>query len=292
MKLKSKSILKKLGVGALACCSLFGLSGCTPNLISNDQDKLMEEILEILDNKSKEVNKDYLYELLILSENKLITNYNDVQNNLKVTIVDTSPEYGDLTAEYYFYSTDDKRVFLHKEDNDVGGGKEIELVYTGNEVTYVYEAGEGYDEMNDDYNREEKTIEDLYFDNYLAQSGYTSVFSIFSSNFGVTKDSISDYQKDKNGNLKITLSTTHRSEDPEHPEKYWYEYLRVIEYTITSTGFVKSITLNQVCVDASEDSYERHVGSIDKFSVSYEYGTVSESDIEHYLNKALICPAE
>ena len=71
MELKSKSILKKLGVGALACCSLFGLSGYTPNLSSNDQDKLMEEILEILDNKSKEVNKDYLYELLILSENKL-----------------------------------------------------------------------------------------------------------------------------------------------------------------------------------------------------------------------------
>ncbi len=94
MKEKTKNVLKGLGVGALACCGMFALTGCSVELSQSQVDKVMQVVdqsdkfmdgtLDLLEKQNAKLSKEEGWDLYKLAQAKFLTNQNGIRNKKSV----------------------------------------------------------------------------------------------------------------------------------------------------------------------------------------------------------------
>ena len=114
MKDKNKKVLKGLGVGALACVGMFGLTGCANIEVSQDKVDSMIETVEKVDNrldeyidlleKANRMTKEEVWNFAKTADFNLMMNVNGLRDNMVVTGI--SEELGlrqDILLYYHTY---------------------------------------------------------------------------------------------------------------------------------------------------------------------------------------------
>lgn len=136
MKEKNKKILKGLGVGALACVAMVGLTGCA-NISNTDYDRMMETV-ETVENTISDLEAAKVFNNAM---NKIINSSSDFWNNMKVETTLTYIEDGEKfveNSETYVLQNDNQQIALRKSigETDTFANNWYSAVYTLGEKTY------------------------------------------------------------------------------------------------------------------------------------------------------------
>ena len=275
MKEKNKKVLKGLGVGALACVGMVGLTGCSINLNQEQIDKLMytvdksdmfmSDILELMENQNTQFDKEQAFNRYKLAENKITLNYDNIWKNLKVT----SSVVGDddsQVLELYINSNDEKFAICKDSDS-------LNIIYA-NDIhnTYFYEK-HIFDEIFT------KRSEEINFETQLAQSNFVGSSVAFINEIEKNHNDIYNYEVKDNGDEVITMVKLVKvqSESSEDYDINTY----IIETTINNKGFISEIKLTFACTDSTK---KENVSSSITGIVKFEYGVLTDNDMEGYLN--------
>jgi len=131
MKDKTRKVIKGIGVGALACVGMFGLTGC-----SNTKDQLNDALQKIEQLQTK-VDKEDACEMIQYSIAKLKINKNGVLDNLTI-IQETSDDGGEFNVIQCCKSGNTIAMCSKDKDNNLY----IEYTENGNSYWYRPEDGE------------------------------------------------------------------------------------------------------------------------------------------------------
>lgn len=282
MKEKNKNILKGLGVGALACCGMFALTGCSVELsqsqvdkvmqVVDQSDKFMEDTLDLLEKQNAKLSKEEGWDLYQTALTKFLTNQNGLRNNMKITIKQFSSAYpeDDAVVDLYLYN-DMNGVDLQLEKFTHELGTDVSLLYADDE-SGVYEYNKSGAEC------EKSLVGEGLLENYLSILLYVDN--------GVTSEDVVGCELLENGNYKLSFINCeidfYEGED-EEDEGHNLAYYSYIVYEITSDGIFISQETNFAEVDLNKDGAvtERFGGTI-----TYDYGVVQESDFADILEEA------
>lgn len=198
MKEKNKKILKGLGVGALACFGMLTFTGCSVDLSQQQIDKLMytvensdkfmDEVVDLLNKQNNQMDKQKIFDLYRLAETKLMLNYDNVLDNLKVTSKVVSDD--DFQSVKFYKTESGQRVAIM---NDMDSS---EIVYSNENKTAVCN-GIGQDYV--------KTIEDVDFNTYISQNGYISSCLALTNMYEKDINDIVDFKTNDLGDYEITM---------------------------------------------------------------------------------------
>ena len=306
MKEKNKSILKKLGVGALACLGVFTFAGCSSVEISKDQldtvmetveqsNKYMQDQIDLLKNQNEQLqnqnnilteqnqiledanNKltnDEIFTKVLFATNKLKLNLNNVLDNLKVTATFD----GDQTAlEYFYKTTDGTRVKYYYEKE--GEGFNEETIYSINNGTVVYSSTES--------NSSKHRYNGTSFETIILRDGGLSYLDELHLMDGknVVKCEITSQ-----GNCDIAL-IGYKEETVEVGENKNITIETTIYYNVVldKNGNILEINTTEFSSDNYDSSFDTGADE-NWFNIKFEYGVIKDADITQALHKAQGAP--
>ncbi len=225
MKEKNKKILKGLGIGALACVGMVGLTGCSKVEVSQekvdsmietvekvdgrlddyidlleqqnqqlqDQNAMLEEQNKLLEQANK-LTKEDVWNLAQTADYNLMMNVGGVRDNLKIAMQEVTNDYT-IEGFYMYYNTDSVQSKVSKEDGlHVSYQKEEDKVVKGRISL----------SDNDEY------ICDSIYESTSAKTleEYIHVYSGTLpgiNSFELTYEDLSHYEILENGNVKLTF---------------------------------------------------------------------------------------
>lgn len=289
MKEKNKSILKKLGVGALACFGVFAFAGCSSAEISQEQiDTIMETVeqsntymqdqIELLKQQNQELQnqnklmeeannkltKEGAIDVLKLAITKLMYNQDNVLDNLKISDRDG-------INLYYYKTTTGVRCCL--EEDLFGDGDYYTLIY--DDIATVDDRDVVTCDWVDDYKYFTKTSKIHYDEDNAFGSALldTSIYYLFSNLLDLEQKDIIGYEM-VDGNYVITFFSDYIEEDGDRLERRYTKLIINEDLLITNYIF-------KDC-DFENETYK----SISESNVVFEYNTITDNDVITYLTYA------
>lgn len=227
-----------------------------------DELKEQTEIYESIKNNYNTLTKEEAYNLCLLSTNKILLNYNNVLDNLKIEIKQTeglgNTTVSDTYTYNYFKTQDYSLVCLYSEDNEgkhvsfKNGNKYIDSWYSRTPLNAVSGSGSAYIGEEYDY-----SIRESFEDAAYRESEFSMLTTIYDS------DLISNVELLENGNYKITFTAS----DIINEE----EIVIISDYEISQDGKLIKV-----------DTYKLTDWiNFESVSTEYKYGGVSDSEIEN-----------
>lgn len=274
MEEKNKTILKTLGVGAVATLGLFTMAGCSVKLTDeqiekvmytvDNSDQFMKDTLNLLEKQNAQLDLDEAWNLYKLASTKFLLNEDGIRNNLKVvmTCFDEYSEVVDYSQVHNFYS------------------------HAGQDVFSVEFEGLGYNIVYNDFDGDDELI--YYYYNYdgdihkgLQGNGiieqYATVNINFSTLYGVTKEQIVSCEILENGNYKLTF-VNERLEEQENEETIKYLSIFNLEISKDAKFISEKVStglFNEEGTMISSGVMEDAATAV----IEYQYGEVDVEDI-------------
>ena len=284
MKEKNKKILKGIGVGALACTAMIGLTGCANIKVEQSEVNKLIQSVETLKDQSIKMTKEEIWNFAQSADFNLVMNIGGVRDNLVVTAV--SEEMGLQQDIMYIYNTEDTKIFAELSGNEQAVITNAELWYQKGESNIVLadidKAGTGYmcnsvEERDNAYN----TFE-----------GCTGVYggTIPSlSSFDLTYEKLNHYEVLENGNVRLTFVTNEMVyQNPEETE--YVNYLRINTFEYSQDGRLVELEMSYKLVDWELTNIEHRIGMFEELNSTFKYvvsyGTVDADLMESWVELA------
>jgi len=287
MKEKNKKILKGLGISALACVGMFGLTGCSNIKVSQNKvdsliemaertDSRLDEYTDLLE-KANRLTKEEAWNLAMLSDFNLMMNVNGIRDNMVISGKSTfnNGEIYEMQQVHYnsetfksAYNFNGEKVYLSYQLN-VSNVVSSELRVI--ESNYVCTTVQQFPEVAD-------------LDNVLGF--YTEYgFGIGVKGFKLTFGDLNHYENLENGNVKLVFVGFEKIElDPDGNDYVECLICRTFEYS--PEGKIISIKENSRVVD-QKGSGEQFESVVEESNYEMEY-TLSYGTVDTELVESLI----
>ena len=286
MKEKNKKILKVLGVSALACVGMFGLTGCANVEISQDKFNNLVEIAEKADGvmqeqntnleklleEAKKMTKEEIWNFAKTVDFNLMTNANGLRDNLLATMESTEDDSTE-SMSIWCYNTNEMKVFAELYDG-------AELWYQTSESNVILA---DIDQVDDDYvctDPIDDKGEDANFDDCIGVYR-GSVFGI--NLFDLTYDKFSHYEVLENGNIVLTYldyEYNYQNEAKTDYEKFLVTY--VCEYSLDGKLISFKMDLKLIETEGDCTSHETFKGG----KIAFQYGAVDTDLVKSWVELA------
>ena len=268
MKDKTKKMLAGIGLGAALGTSGIFMTGCS---MSDEQQAALDsivskadEIIELVDNQNKELSYAEAIRLFEYSRMRLVTNKDNVWDNIAVTIKQSVSEEGlidvvDMGISHFYKFENGKRVGYSSQ---ITGGVEGEIDGWFNEVVEEQEKSNGGDGT--------QSMLSYTTYSYYVRASVTSVID----RVVLDETKIVDCVVNESGNYIISAALTIEEDGVEYPS--------LIDMEITNDGFLLSYDINAGLLgyEKSERAYV-----VNTTSVKYEYGKLTDTEVQSYIDK-------
>lgn len=258
MKEKNKSILKRLGIGALACFGVFAFAGCSSAEISKEQ---INTVIE----ENNKLTKEGAMDVVKLAITKLMYNQDNVLDNLKITTYNQE----EVKMNLCYYKTNDG-VKCYLESLFMGDGDYYTLMY--DDIATVEKRDVVTCEWVDNYEYFTKTST-IYDEKNAFGSALldTSIYRLFPMLLDLEQKDIIGYEMVDN-NYVVTFFFNYTEEDGDRIERRYVEL--IINEDLLITNYVV-----KDC-DFENGTYK----SISENNAVFEYNTITDNnDILTYL---------
>lgn len=291
MKEKNKSILKKVGVGALACLGVFTFAGCSSVEVSEDQiDTVMETVEQsnkymqdqidllkkqneqlqnqnnilteqnqILEDANNKLTKQDAVDIINLTKFKYLFNQDGVLNNLKMSSVD---ENSRLCEEKYYVTSDGVRLCYNY--TEAGDGNYHTLAYEVDDIKtaiceWIYDGS---------VNKEIKSHENGFFSSILSVSIIDYMCLTYMNN--IIAENIIKISINQQGNYEIIYSISDEGAT------------KILNYEIDKGCKIIKAKMSRYSYNEETNAGYIIVSSENNF----EYGVITDEDIAEVLQKA------
>lgn len=299
MKEKNKKILKGLGIGALACVGMLGLTGCANVEVSQDKvnsmietaekaDARLDEYIDLLEQQNQQlleqnnkledlINQDRLtkeevWNLAMTTDFNLMMNVGGARDNLVITAVNDNLQLGML----YYYNSSDSKIFAEISGDGQGVVAGAELWYQKGDSNVVLadidKAGTGY---MCDYT-DEKSENDVFEDCIGVYRGSCPGIR----DWELTIEDLNHYEILENGNVALTFVKYNTYGN----NKEYYTTLNKYMFEYALEGKLVSIEYGSRCVEATDGA--EVIDTNEDVKYVFSYGTVDTELVESWVELA------
>ena len=271
MKEKTKKIMAGLGIGLALATGGTLITGCSDVLtkeqmdkvltVVDNSDKFMNETLDLLQENNKILDGKAAVKLYNWAMNRLHLNYENVWDNLKITMVNNGAEGLPAKFETYYYKlSSGVNVLLQKEVD--GSGSCGYVYHDSTQEAKVFESGgEGYASASPRCSFE-----------YYAYTACTGMTDGMYLTF--TEDDVVSCKVNDNNNYVIVLAVDDFMETGLEG---------MVDIEITQEGYLNTIQytmIQNMPIDKSDPSKGRGDFSIINPTFKYEYGVLTEAEVQ------------
>lgn len=296
MKEKSKTILKTLGVSALALTGLFAFSGCATDITltqeqadktiesvqnldanmqemieqNNAQNLKIEELVEqikkqneIIEEQSNAITKEQVLSKLQLATLRLMMNYNDIWDGLQIK----TSVFGSYQRTITTINSEEGYIDVVIESNGTRSVRYNDIVDSNQGLRWIFDTNVSEETPNGVGTRFTASGDVKI---YIAQEmmGFVN-----QPETKIEKDDIISFEEREDGTLIV--DTFMECLDP--LTKQWMKILR--RYEISNDGRIISLEVNQLYINSGEETETAHEILIDaKLEITY-----NEINKEDYL---------
>lgn len=289
MKEKNKKILKGIGVGALACVGVLGLTGCSQIEISQNTVDSMIETVEKTDTRLDE------YITLLEQQNQQLQDQNEkLEDLLNEANELTKEEILNLCNIAYYNSYFQTNGYENVEMTGISGIYNVQWSFYTNEAISIMCYIENLNEFNVVYfdNASKKIVTATFsetngeytcIDKYTSTDPSNTKYSMGESAHPagcfdlLEKENLKTYERLENGNYSLLFVTETNEYYEEGEEK---PFTRTLYATIELTQEGKMVSYSAETVldldfDCDQETWEDLSHSnIAKGAITYSYGTV------------------
>lgn len=273
MKEKTKKIMAGLGIGLALATGGTLITGCSDVMTKEQMDKVltvvdnsekfMNETLDLLQENNKILDGKTAVKLYNWAMNRLHLNYENVWDNLKITMINNGAEdLNDVTEKcetYYYKLSSGVNVLLQKE---IDGSESYYRYHDSTQEAKVFESGgEGYTLSSTRCSFE-----------YYAYTACTGMVDGMYLTF--TEDDVVSCKVNDNNNYVIVLAV----------DDFMDTGLEgMVDIEITQEGYLNTIQytmIQNMPIDKNDPSKGMGDYSIINPTFKYEYGVLTEAEVQ------------